>query len=173
MFKFHSLGTWKLRNQSPKSLSGRYVDYSVFRQHRILIYKQFISNLKLETTQGNKLLTKKVNNIKKKRGREDKMDKQKTLCTPSPTIPKSQLTAQQPLLKKTGTHQKKRYSISKDKEEIKIREQEGCTHNIIKSYTPCSDLQNWKTIISQFSDESESSEHHIRLPSSGGLALGG
>ena len=49
-------------------------------------------------------------------------------------IPKSQLTAEQPLIKK-DSDLLKIYPTLKDKEEAKIRQQEGHFHDIIKSQT--------------------------------------
>ena len=87
--------------------------------------------------------------------------------TPLTKTPKSQLTAEQPSTKKTGSYQK---DILHPKTEKKTQQDGRRGTFEIKSYPiPAKRATtNWKIIISQrFSDRSESSESHIRLPSQG------
>ena len=63
------------------------------------------------------------------------MAEYKDMCLSPVRTPKLQLVVEQP---STGGHwnpQKKRYSTSKDKEEVTMRRSEGSNYDKIKSYT--------------------------------------
>ena len=103
-------------------------------------------------------------------GEETRWQSRRTLSSPPLTsTPKSQLTAEQPLIKKTGTYPKKRHYTSKDIKK-KPNKMVGGMHSPYNQipYLLGGQPTNWRIIILQkFSHRSESSEPHIRLPSLG------
>ena len=97
----------------------------------------------------------------------DKMVERKDLSSPPLTkTPKSQLTGEQPLTKKTGTYQKKIFYIQQQR-----RSHSEMVGGVLLwcnqlPYQPGAQPTNWKIItLQKFSHRSESSESHIRLPS--------